>query len=61
MTCGKRNFFTKAEAKRAARAFESRNGKLRPYRCGEAWHLGHLPARIVQGEVGRGIYDQEST
>lgn len=58
--CGKRNYFTKAEAKRAARGFESRSGKLRPYRCGDAWHLGHLPTRIRQGEVTRDIYRQDT-
>lgn len=40
-TCGKRRYITKADAKRAIRRFEGREGRLNAYRCGDAWHLGH--------------------
>lgn len=53
-TCGKRRFLTKAQAKTAARQMR-RLGKprLNTYRCGDFWHLGHLPDVVRHGEATR--------
>lgn len=53
--CEKIRYGSKRAAKRARRRISDLG--LRPYRClscdGAPWHLGHLPARILQGEVSR--------
>lgn len=54
--CGKRCFTSKGAAKKNAKT-TTLDG-MRPYRCGEYWHLGHLPGDVIRGIVTRGeIYD----
>ena len=52
-TCGKRQFLKKAHAKAAARQMKGRTGRLHAYRCGQFWHLGHLPDVVRHGEASR--------
>lgn len=49
--CGKRRFVNRREARLIARQRNYRD--LNAYRCGGYWHLGHLPAVVERGEVGR--------
>jgi hypothetical protein len=51
--CGKLRFLTKAAAKRAASQLRHRDGRLNAYRCGEFWHIGHLPRAIARGLASR--------
>lgn len=52
-TCGKREYVSKAAAKHAIRAMKGRVGRLNVYRCGNYWHIGHLPADVVMGRIAR--------
>lgn len=52
-TCGKVRYLTKAAAKRAIARHEHRDGRLNAYRCGEFWHIGHLPRAIARGLATR--------
>jgi len=52
-TCGKRCYLTKQLAKRAVRQMAHRQGRLNAYRCGDYWHLGHLPSDVVDGRKAR--------
>jgi len=52
-TCGKRCYLTKRTAVRASRQITTRTGRLHPYRCGDYWHLGHLPRNVVKGAITR--------
>lgn len=52
-TCGKLLFLSKAAAKRAARQMPHRDGRLNAYRCGNFWHIGHLPRAIARGLASR--------
>lgn len=52
-TCGKHRYYTKADAKHAIRAMKGRVGRLNAYRCGDYWHVGHLPADVVTGVIAR--------
>lgn len=62
--CGKRGYIRKDEAKKMARVI----GEVRTYPCpvvrfGEhrLYHVGHLPHRIIAGEVDRGtVYGDRS-
>lgn len=51
--CGKIRYSTKAVAKLAARRIRGHDGKVRPYRCGDFWHLGHQPAALTRGDISR--------
>lgn len=54
--CGKIAYLSRADARRAAKQLDAvgrREGRIRPYRCGDSWHLGHLPKRVVDGEISR--------
>lgn len=53
-TCGKRRFLSKTQAKQSARRMR-RGGKprLNAYRCGDFWHLGHLPDVVRHGGATR--------
>jgi hypothetical protein len=51
--CGKYRYLTKSEAKRAARRIKGRIGRLNAYRCGDFFHLGHLPGGVIQGRNTR--------
>lgn len=55
MTCKKIPYERRRGAVRARRRQPGKKG-LRPYRCPTCgyWHLGHLPAAIIAGDVGRG-------
>ncbi|HET6633474.1 MAG TPA: hypothetical protein VFH77_00450 [Streptomyces sp.] len=45
--CGKRCFETRADAKRSAQQHPGR--RMRAYRCGQFWHIGHVPRRVKAG------------
>lgn len=52
--CGKRRWLTRADAKTIAKRMPAGKGiGLHPYRCGDAWHLGHLPTAVVRGDMPR--------
>lgn len=53
--CGKRFYTSKAVAKRDIRA-RFRGQHMSAYRCPahpDLWHIGNLPARVVQGKLDR--------
>lgn len=51
-TCGKHEFPSKKIAKRAAR--QAHPGvHFSYYRCGTNWHYGHLPSRVLYGDMPR--------
>lgn len=49
--CGKRSWPTKRDAKRIRARRPGR--RLNVYRCGDSWHLGHLPDVVRHGDAGR--------
>ena len=49
---GKKSWPTKADAKAMAKR-TPRGRKLAAYRCGDHWHLGHLPKPVVEGRIPR--------
>lgn len=54
--CGKRSYTSKSRAKSAIKQLDHlgrRVGRLHPYKCGDVWHLGHLPQNVVKGDVAR--------
>lgn len=52
--CGKRRYPTRKEARKWAKRLHP--GKhMSPYRCGEFWHLGHLPADITKLGIDRSV------
>lgn len=61
--CGKRGYYSKADAKRARTQIHAGDSRLRPYRCdaadSEIWHLGHIGDHVTQGVVSRAqAYDK---
>lgn len=50
-SCGKVKFLSKRDAKAWAKRFPGE--RLSPYRCGDFWHLGHLPPAVRAGHLGR--------
>lgn len=50
--CGKREWPTRKDAKAAARRFFP-GERLSVYRCGDVWHLGHLPTAVRRGHITR--------
>lgn len=32
---------------------KGREGRLNTYRCGNFWHLGHLPTDVIRGDLTR--------
>jgi hypothetical protein len=52
-TCGKRSYPTRSEARQAARAHSINADKFNVYRCGDGWHLGHLPQAVRSGELDK--------
>lgn len=58
---GKQQFVSKRGAKMMRRVL--RGESLAVYECQfcEYWHLGHLPAAIISGELGRDIYRNHAT
>lgn len=54
--CGKVRYLTRAHARKTAKRIKKRrDGRLNAYRCGEFWHLGHLPKSVVHGEISRDV------
>lgn len=52
--CGKLRYLTRAHAKRVARRISRRRGgRLNAYRCGEFFHIGHLPDGVRHGDLSR--------
>jgi hypothetical protein len=50
--CGKKQYSTRKSAKRAAKkAFPAEH--LSAYPCGNGWHIGHLPGRVIAGDKDR--------
>ena len=45
--CGKLAYSSRDQAKRAAKAHKNQGRKLRPYRCGDLFHLTSMPAAAV--------------
>lgn len=52
-SCGKVRFLSKADAKKTIGRMKGRNGRMHAYRCGDFWHLGHVPSDLKHGEVTR--------
>lgn len=51
-TCGKRCYKTRAAAKRTRkRRFPGE--RMSVYLCGDLYHLGHLPSRVISGDKPR--------
>jgi hypothetical protein len=52
--------YTSRKAARLAAKRQPGRGRMPAYLCpgGEGWHLGHLPAAVRAGNVGRDIYDR---
>lgn len=51
--CGKVKYPSRAVAKSVARRVYPHDNRLRPYRCGEWWHLGHLAPAVLHGRYSR--------
>lgn len=59
--CGKVRFDSRSGAKSAIRRMRGRGqaaakhgaGHLNAYPCGEFWHIGHLPAPVLTGDLAR--------
>lgn len=47
-SCGKVRYGNRRDAKRAAKKFHP-GDHLSAYECGDYWHFGHPPRRIIQG------------
>lgn len=50
--CGKRAYPDREAAKRAIKTHIEKRG-LRPYRCGEMWHIGHIATPVITGQASR--------
>lgn len=48
--CGKANYETRAKAKKGAKVFHPDN-PMRPYKCGQFWHIGHLSSSRRRGQL----------
>lgn len=53
-TCGKRRYLTRKQARQFARKLHP-GERLSPYKCGDYWHLGHLPKDITQLGIDRSV------
>lgn len=54
--CGKKRYTSRKIARKALRQMNSGgydSSGMNEYRCGEYWHVGHLPRRVVRGRRGR--------
>lgn len=47
-TCGKKQWYTRADAKAVAKKGHQ-GDSVNVYRCGEFFHIGHLPAAVRRG------------
>lgn len=52
-SCGKDQYLSKQAAKSAIRQLRARQGRNHPYRCGDYWHHGHMPAVVKAGLLPR--------
>lgn len=52
-TCGKTRYLTKPAAKKAIRQMPSRTNRICAYPCGDFWHIGQPPKKLVTGEIRR--------
>lgn len=52
--CGKRRYQTRKQAKLWARRLHP-GDRLSPYKCGDYWHLGHLPNDIRTLGIDRSV------
>lgn len=55
-TCGKLRYATRAAAKKGIKSIRGAGrsgGHLNAYKCGEFWHIGHLPPSVAAGEETR--------
>jgi hypothetical protein len=60
--CGKLRYLTRRHAKRIARRINARRGgRLNAYRCGDFWHIGHLPTAVRHGDIARDDIDSRRT
>jgi len=50
-TCGKLRYPTRKVAKAVARRLSHRG--TNEYRCGDYWHIGHLPTAVRRGTISR--------
>lgn len=50
--CGKRSYPTRDQARKASNAGQP-SEHMSAYRCGDYWHVGHLPKAVRTGEVSR--------
>lgn len=50
---GKVNFTSRRAAMKTAKRWRNELGRMSAFRCGQFWHLGHLPQKVKQGEIGR--------
>lgn len=50
--CGKKRWPSRRAANRAAARLPG-GQRLSAYRCGDYWHLGHLPRPVTAGKIGR--------
>lgn len=52
--CGKKQWLSRADARTMAKRMPFGKGiGLHPYRCGDFWHLGHLPRAVIAGDITR--------
>jgi hypothetical protein len=52
--CGKRRYLSRRDAKTFARiSSHHKHRGMTAYRCGDFWHLGHLPAGVKSGRYTR--------
>jgi len=56
-TCGKVRYLSRKDAKAAHRRLHP-GTPLHVYRCGDAYHLGHLPFVVERGQVDRRTHYQ---
>jgi len=52
-TCGKVRFTSRKDARAAGRRLKHTGDPLSAYRCGDYWHIGHLPTDIRRGVRSR--------
>ncbi|MGH9252131.1 MAG: hypothetical protein ACRD0W_21830 [Acidimicrobiales bacterium] len=56
---GKRIYRSRKAARKAARLYRPRSDRMDAYPCGDHWHIGHLAADVVKGQVSRGdVYNR---
>lgn len=61
--CGKVRFTNRRAAKLAIKRMRGKgitDGHLNAYRCGEFWHIGHLPSAVIGGDLLRSDLDGPS-